>query len=55
MAGLLYWGQKGLQRNLEAALEYYREAAKGGDPTALYDYGVALIKVTKCKLWCLRK
>ena len=45
MAKLLYWGHKGLQRNLQAALKYYEDAAKDGDPIAMYDYGLALIKV----------
>ncbi|CAK8696804.1 protein sel-1 homolog 3-like isoform X2 [Clavelina lepadiformis] len=44
MGRLLYWGQQGLQRNLNAAFEYYKKAAQGGDPTALYDYGVILLK-----------
>ena len=47
MGRLLYWGQQGLQRNLEAAFKYYEEAAKGGDPVAMYDYGLVLMKVTE--------
>jgi len=46
MARLLYWGQQGLQRDLGAAFKLYEEAAQGGDATALYDYGIVLIKVS---------
>nr|CAB3265949.1 protein sel-1 homolog 3-like [Phallusia mammillata] len=44
MARLMYWGQQGLQRNLDAAFRYYEEAAQGGDPMAMYDYGIVLLK-----------
>ena len=46
MGRLLYWGQQGLQRNLEEAFKYYEKAASTGDPAALYDYGVVLVKVS---------
>ncbi|CAH1796540.1 unnamed protein product [Owenia fusiformis] len=44
MARLLHFGSQGLQRNLEAAVEYYRAGAETQDPTALYDYGVVLMR-----------
>lgn len=44
MGRLLYWGQQGLQRNLQEAFKYYEKAASTGDPAALYDYGVVLVK-----------
>jgi len=44
MARLLYWGQQGLQRNLQEAVKYYEKAAETGDPAAMYDYGVVLVK-----------
>jgi len=44
MGQLLYWGQKGVQRNLEAAFKYYEEAAATGDDRALYDYGLVLLR-----------
>lgn len=44
MGRLLYWGQQGLQRNLQEAFKYYEKAAETGDAAALYDYGVVLVK-----------
>ncbi|XP_064651624.1 protein sel-1 homolog 3-like [Lineus longissimus] len=44
MAMLLFWGQQGIQRNLQAAVEYYRMGAQQGDPQALFDYGIVLMK-----------
>ena len=46
MGQLLYWGQQGVQRNLEAAFKYYEEAAATGDASALYDYGLVLLRVS---------
>ena len=43
---MLYWGSKGLERDVVAALEYYRLAAETGEPSALYDYGIVLLKVS---------
>ena len=45
MARLLFWGQQGLKRNLQAAVEYYRMGAEKQDPTSMYDYGIVLLKV----------
>jgi len=42
---MLYWGSQGITRDISAALEYYRQAAESGNPQALYDYGIVLLKV----------
>ena len=42
---MLYWGSKGIQRDLRQAAVYYRLAAEHMDPSALYDYGLVLLKV----------
>ena len=43
---MLYWGAQGVNRDVTAALEYYRQAAESGDPVALYDYGIVILKVS---------
>lgn len=43
---MLYWGSQGIKRDTAAALDYYRQAAESGDPQALYDYGIVLLKVS---------
>ncbi|WAR04420.1 SE1L3-like protein [Mya arenaria] len=40
----LFWGQQGLRRNLEAAVDYFRMSAETGDSQSQYDYGVVLMK-----------
>ncbi len=45
MARLLHWGSQGIQRNLQAAAEYYRQGAQGDDPQGNYDYGIVLLRV----------
>ena len=42
---MLYWGAQGITRDIGAALDYYRRAAESGDPQALFDYGIVLLKV----------
>lgn len=44
MAQMLYWGSQGVQRDVKSALEYYRLSAESGEPSALYDYGIVLLK-----------
>ncbi|XP_043918094.1 protein sel-1 homolog 3 isoform X2 [Protopterus annectens] len=45
VAAMLYWGQNGVSRNIEAALEWYRRGAvEIGDPTMMYDYSLLLFK-----------
>ncbi|CAD5121683.1 DgyrCDS10169 [Dimorphilus gyrociliatus] len=41
---LLFWGAQGIRRNLQAAVNYYREGAEQGNTIAQYDYGIALLK-----------
>lgn len=41
---LLFWGAQGIRRNLQAAVDYYRQGAEQGDTVAQYDYGIALLK-----------
>ena len=45
MARMLYWGSQGITRDINAAVEYYMRAAESGDPQALFDYGIILLKV----------
>lgn len=45
LARMLYWGAQGVQRDVIAALEYYRLGAESGEPAAIYDYGIVLLKV----------
>ena len=47
---MLYWGSQGVQRDVLGALEYYRLSAESGDPSALYDYGIVLLKVRNSPL-----
>lgn len=45
LAAMLYWGQNGVSRNIEAALEWYeRGAIQIGDPILMYDYSLLLFK-----------
>jgi TPR repeat protein len=44
MARMLYWGSQGITRDIGAALAYYRQAAETGDPQAMFDYGIVLLK-----------
>ncbi|CAF0831328.1 unnamed protein product [Didymodactylos carnosus] len=41
----MYWGRNGLSRNVQAAVEYFRQGANDNqDPTAHFGYGLALLK-----------
>uniref|UniRef100_A0ABM0M328 Protein sel-1 homolog 3-like n=1 Tax=Saccoglossus kowalevskii TaxID=10224 RepID=A0ABM0M328_SACKO len=46
IARMLFWGQQGVDRNMEAAVHFYQISAEAEDATAvsLYDYGVILIR-----------
>lgn len=44
MASLLYWGAKGVDRNITTASSYYKEAATTGNPNSVHDYAVILLK-----------
>ncbi|XP_078402053.1 protein sel-1 homolog 3-like [Cetorhinus maximus] len=45
LARMLYWGQQGITRDVNAALEWYsRSAEETRDPLSLYEYGLFLFK-----------
>ncbi|XP_062899407.1 protein sel-1 homolog 3-like isoform X5 [Mobula hypostoma] len=45
LARMLYWGQQGITRDVQAALKWYsRSAMESKDPISLYEYGLFLIK-----------
>ncbi|XP_064599462.1 protein sel-1 homolog 3-like [Liolophura sinensis] len=44
VARSLFWGSQGLQRNVQAALEYFRLGAEQQDPVSMYDYGIVLMR-----------
>ncbi|KAM4708188.1 protein sel-1 homolog 3 [Discoglossus pictus] len=45
LAQMLFWGQQGVSKNIEAALEWYeRGAVENEDPVLMYDYAVLLFK-----------
>ena len=48
MARLLFWGTHGVRRDLERAAFYYQMGAENGDPQAMHDYGIVLLKVSHC-------
>ena len=60
MAGLLFWGNRGVKRDLKAAVKYYDMGAKNDDPDSTYNLGIVhlrvsiLLKATACNC-CLRK
>ena len=45
MARLLFWGTHGVRRDLERAAFYCQMGAENGDPQAMHDYGIVLLKV----------
>lgn len=48
VARMLFWGQMGVNRDIEAAVELYRLNAEQNpmNPVAQYDYGVILMRVS---------
>ncbi|GAB1598661.1 protein sel-1 homolog 3-like [Argonauta hians] len=40
----LFWGAQGLKRNMESATKYFRDSAASEDPSAMYDYGIVLMR-----------
>lgn len=43
---MLFWGQQGVAKNPEAAIEWYaRGALETEDPALIYDYAIVLFKV----------
>ena len=43
---MLFWGQQGVTKNPEAAIEWYAKGAlETEDPALIYDYAIVLFKV----------
>ena len=42
---MLYWGARGVTRDTDAAVNYYKMGAEAEDPVSQYDYGIILLKV----------
>jgi len=53
VARLLFWGQQGMKRNIESAIQYYKMGAEAEDPQAMYDYGIVLLRVSPLQLRCV--
>ena len=51
LAHILYWGQQGIQRDTDKAMQYYKSAAEDEkrDSTDLFDYGLLLATKSKTK------
>lgn len=46
LAQMLFWGQQGVAKNPEAAIEWYAKGAlETEDPALIYDYAIVLFKV----------
>lgn len=48
---MYYYGKRGLQRDLNRAVQYYQMGADQGDPEGLYNLGVSMLKVGKNQHW----
>ncbi|NXU74197.1 SE1L3 protein, partial [Oreotrochilus melanogaster] len=47
LAQMLFWGQQGVAKNPEAAIEWYAKGAiETGDPVLIYDYAIVLFKAS---------
>jgi len=45
---MLFWGQQGVAKNPEAAIEWYAKGAiETEDPVLIYDYAIVLFKVSR--------
>lgn len=45
LAQMLFWGQQGIAKNTEAAVEWYEKGAlENEDPVIMYDYAIVLFK-----------
>nr|XP_033803992.1 protein sel-1 homolog 3 [Geotrypetes seraphini] len=45
LAQMLFWGQKGVSKNAQAAIQWYRKGAlENEDPVLMYDYSIVLFK-----------
>lgn len=48
---MLFWGQQGVAKNPEAAIEWYAKGAlETEDPALIYDYAIVLFKVRAAHL-----
>lgn len=48
---MLFWGQQGVTKNPEAAIEWYAKGAlETEDPALIYDYAIVLFKVRATEL-----
>lgn len=48
LAQMLFWGQQGVAKNPEAAIEWYAKGAlETEDPALIYDYAIVLFKVSR--------
>lgn len=46
LAQMLFWGQQGVAKNPEAAIQWYAKGAlETEDPALIYDYAIVLFKV----------
>lgn len=54
MAGLLFWGNRGVKRDLKAAVKYYDMGAKNEDPDSTYNLGIVHLRVSIPLGWLAR-
>ncbi|XP_030047116.1 protein sel-1 homolog 3 isoform X2 [Microcaecilia unicolor] len=58
LAQMLFWGQQGVSKNAQAAIEWYKKGAlENEDPVLMYDYAIVLFKgqgVTKNRRLALK-
>lgn len=48
---LLYWGQRGVSKDIAGAVKWFeRSALQMKDPTAIYDYAILVLKVRRPSL-----
>ena len=46
MGDLYYYGTRGVQRDLNRAVQYYEMGAEQGDPGGLFNLGVSALRVS---------
>lgn len=53
---MLFWGQQGVAKNPEAAIEWYAKGAiETEDPVLIYDYAIVLFKVSHVSYFHFKK
>lgn len=53
---MLFWGQQGVAKNPEAAIEWYAKGAiETEDPVLIYDYAIVLFKVSHISYFHFQK